>query len=776
VLDFGLAKALDPTPGTADLSDSPTITSPAMTRAGVILGTAAYMSPEQARGKAAEKASDMWAFGCVFFEMLSGEQAFKGEDVTDTLATIVKSEPNWKRLPADTPVSVRSLLLQCLRKQPSQRLDSARAMRIALAEAIAMPEPESGASVVPRGGVRRLRMLAYLAAAAVAGGLVTWTLRPSPPITRPISRLLLDLRPAEQFVGSANSPRPSRTAFVLSPNGQTVVFGGVLGTITQLFTRNLSETEATPLVGTEGARFPILSPDGQWVAFPTNTKLFKVPVSGGPPVVICDLPTTVPFAGVTLFGASWGSNDQIVFSVDGRGIWAVSGGGGTPVAISKADPGKSEARHILPYVLPNGKAMLYTIIASPNDWENSSVVLQSLETAERRTLLRGGADARYVSTGHLLYMKTGTLMAVPFDAELELRGHHAAVLDGVMQAVNAPNSADETGAGQFAVSEQGTLVYLPGGVYPPFPSELMWVDRQGVSTPIPIPSGAIMPRLSPDGKRLAYAAPRQFRDEDLWIYDFNRQTSTRLTFQGNNVFPVWAPDSKSLVFTTLTSGVLNLARIPADGSGLPERVLTSQSNQWPSSWSPTGNVVAFLETHEGINQISMMSMDGGREAKLFLQSRFPLAYPEFSPDGRWLAYASAESGATEVYVQPYPGPGEKVRISPNGGFAPLWPHGQRELLYVRVVNDPVKAPASAGAPIDQVMRVAIDTTNGFRASAPHLLYEGPFTVTSPVGGYDVALNNERFIIIKRGMAEPPVVQMQVVLNWVEELKHLAPTN
>ena len=182
----------------------------------------------------------------------------------------------------------------------------------------------------------------------------------------------------------------------------------------------------------------------------------------------------------------------------------------------------------------------------------------------------------------------------------------------------------------------------------------MWVDRQGVSTPIPIPSGAIMPRLSPDGKRLAYAAPRQFRDEDLWIYDFNRQTSTRLTFQGNNVFPVWAPDSKSLVFTTLTSGVLNLARIPADGSGLPERVLTSQSNQWPSSWSPTGNVVAFLETHEGINQISMLSMDGGREAKPFLQSRFPLAYPEFSPDGRCLAYASAESGATEVYVQPYP--------------------------------------------------------------------------------------------------------------------------
>jgi serine/threonine-protein kinase len=419
---------------------------------------------------------------------------------------------------------------------------------------------------------------------------------------------------------------------------------------------------------------------------------------------------------------------------------------------------------------------MYTVMASPNDWEDSSVVVQSLETGERRTLFRGGADARYVSTGHLLYMKTGTLMAVPFDAErLELRGRHAAILDGVMQAVNANNGVDETGAGQFAVSEQGTLVYLPGGVYPPFPNELMWVDRQGGSTRIPIPSGALTPRLSPDGKRLAYFLPRHLRDCDLWIYDFDRQTSTRLTFEGNNVFPVWAPDGKSLVFSTLISGVQNLARISADGSGMPERLLTSQFFQTPSSWSPTRNVVAFLEGHEGIFQIWTLQMDGGHEAKPFLQTRFQLLYPEFSPDGHWLAYVSSESGTGEVYVQPYPGPGEKVRISPNGGFAPLWARGQRELFYLRVANDTAKAPAFGGPPMDQVMRVAIDTTNGFRASTPHLLFEGPFAGSAPVGGYDIAPNSERFIINKWGMAEPPVVQMHVVLNWFEELKRLAPT-
>jgi serine/threonine-protein kinase len=757
VLDFGLAKALEPG------GSGPTSTG---TEAGIILGSAAYMSPEQAGGQPVNEQTDLWAFGCVFYEMLTGHRTFRGETFSETVATVLEREPDWSRLPASTPAVVRSLLRQCLRKQPAQRLHDARAARIALEDAIAAPEFATGSVVAPTRHRSWSRLAALLAVAVLAGGVVAWVLKPSPRLDRPISRMLLDVRPAERFVGGADAFRPSRTAIALSHDGQTVVFSGVRGNARQLFKRKLNEVEATPMTGTEGARFPFLSPDGQWVGFQVEDKLKKTPLGGGPPVVICDVPRS---PGVV--GASWSADDRIVFSTV-RGISVVSAAGGTPTAITTADSHGAVLGHLTPHILPGGKAILYTVIDPLGDWDQANVVVQSLDTAERRTLFKGGADARYVPTGHLLYMKTGTLLAVPFDAEkLELRGPPVAILDNVMQAVAADNSDDETGAGQFTISGNGTLAYLTGGIFPGNQYQLVWVDRRGMATALPIrPGRHFAPRVSPDGKRVAYfqARPRS-RVTDVWVYEVDRQNSTRLTLEGWSVWPVWAPDGKSLLVSNITSGIENLARLRADGSGALERLTTSKYPQSPASWSAFGNVVAFVETHKAINQIWVLPMDGGYEPKLFLQAPFSLSHPDFSPDGRWLAYVSAESGANEVYVQPYPGPGDKIRVSTDRGNGPVWAKTGRELFYRRNINVNNNVMV-------QTMLVDIDTTGSFHANKPRVLFEGQYGQATPLRGYDIAPDGQRFIMTTRGSPEPPITQMHVILNWTEELKRLVPTN
>jgi Tol biopolymer transport system component len=367
-----------------------------------------------------------------------------------------------------------------------------------------------------------------------------------------------------------------------------------------------------------------------------------------------------------------------------------------------------------------------------------------------------------------LYMRMGSLLGVPFDlGRLELRGPSVGILDNVMQAVAADVANDETGAGQFTVSENGTLAYLPGGIYPAQRAQFVSVDRTGVATVLPIRSGrSWSPRVSPDGKSIAYfeARPRS-RITDVWIYDMRRQNSARLTLQAWSFWPVWAPDGKSLVVSSVMSGHQNLARVPADGSGVPERLTTGEYPQTPASWSGPANVLAFLEARVGLNQIWMLPMNGYRKPWPFLETPFQSGYPEFSPDGRWLAYVSTESGAAEVYVRPFPGTGEKIRISTNNGRAPVWARNQRELFYMQIADSTT-----------QVMSVEIHTASGFQAGTPRFLFEGRYPPGVPHRNYDISADGQRFIMIRGSDPEPPVTQMHVVLNWAEELKRLVPTN
>ncbi len=766
VLDFGLAKAreradvLSDIGQTVDTAQSPTIASPAVSQAGVILGTAAYMSPEQARGKPVDKRTDVWAFGAVLYEMLTGARAFEGEDVTELLASVVKSTPNWAALPADLPSSVVTLIQRCLEKDRKTRIGDIAVARFLLSAdaSVASAAPAvSGSSGAPS---RWLQLVPWVAAAVVVGAMVLWLLPRRADEARPVAHLLMNLLPAESLASSPNAyPRPARTAMVFAPDGRRVVFAGARGTATQLYARALDQTDAMPIPGTEGGQAPMLSPDGAWIGFWADDKMKKVPVGGGPPVTICDLPDD------SFWGASWGEDDTIFFAAR-AGMFKVAAAGGTPSAITTVETTKGE-RHLLPQPLPGGRALLFT--APPN------VALLSLDTGERRTILEGAADARYVDTGHLVYMKSGTLMAVPFDVRsMQATGSPVALIENVMHAVNAGNAANETLAGQFAVSRSGALLYVDGGIFPSLQSTLVWADRNGVAQPL---AGAqvrpyLFPRLSPDGQKVAVAVRRDTsRETDVWMFDVARQSPTKLTFDGGGS-PVWSPDSRRVLYASGSGGITHLELVNGDGSGTPERLATGEINRSPASWASGPRAIVFLQRPTpNTFGIWVLPMDGGTAGapRLFLESRFSLQYPELSPDGRWMAYVSLESGSAELYVQAYPGGGEKIRISTEGGLEPIWTNNGRELLYRSFTP-------SGGL---RFMSVTIRSSSPFQADAPRVLFEsgqGEYDTTSPLREWDVTRDGQRFLLTRISeFKDTPVTTMHVVLNWAEELKRRVPT-
>jgi eukaryotic-like serine/threonine-protein kinase len=768
VLDFGLAKlvaqgeperrpdsAVSPT-----LSQTPTLISPAaMTNVGMILGTAAYMSPEQARGKPADKRADVWAFGAVLYEMLSGARAFAGDDMADVIAAVMKSTPEWNALPQDVPPAVISLIKGCLEKDRASRIRDLAVARFVLATDISATVPTASAPAIARSRWRDV--LPWALTAIVLGVAIGWLIPRSASRDALVTQLQTGVQPAEQLVTSIASTRPSRTAMAISPDGRSLVFVGMRGGMRQLYTRSLDRAEAAPIEGTEGATGPFFSPDGAWIGFWTDTRtertIKKVPVAGGPGVAI-------PNAAAGLgFGASWAEDGTIYFAAR-SGIFKVSSSGGMAEAITKPD----SERHMQPHVLPNGKAFLFTSLTA--GWDTANIVLHTLDTGQQRVVIQGGTDARYVNTGHILYMKLGTLMAVRFDiGSLQVTGPPVALIEGVMHAINAPNMVDETGAGQFAVSPAGTMAYILGGVGRFLESSFVWLDRKGVPEPLaaaPV-RPYLFPRLSPAGDKIAVGIRSGIgRGTDLWVYDVVRGAPTRLTFDGAGN-AVWSPDGKRLaVFVNTGPTTSGLYTVAADGSGSPEPVQMVDGPQTPASWTSSANDLAVLQQGSPA-RVWVVPMQGDAKPTLFLESRFSLTYPEFSPDGKLMAYVSSESGSPEVYVQAYPGPGEKIRVSTNGGAEPLWSPNGRELFY-----------RGQTAERQQFFSAAVTSVSPFRIDTPRLLFENKtfeYDNTVPIRSWSVSPDGQRFLLLRFAPStDKPVTSMHVVLNWTEELKRRAP--
>jgi WD40 repeat protein len=507
--------------------------------------------------------------------------------------------------------------------------------------------------------------------------------------------------------------------------------------------RALDNSEATPMAGTEGAYCtPIFSPDGQWLAFfdPRARELRKIPIQGGPPV------TVVKTGGI--YGATWGNDNTIIYC-DGTvrvGLQRVSSAGGTPEWITHVDSTKGETAHRWPVFLPGGKAFLFAIVKGVDDVQ---IVVQRLDTGQRRLLVQGGTFPQYVPTGHLVYVRGGRLMAVPFDVDrLQVKGTAVPVAENVREA--------STGAAEFGLSPQGSLVYVPGGTQ----SRLVWVSRNGKEQPLAAPAHAYdTARLSPDGRRVAVGIGAE-QGTQIWIYDLSREPAlTRLTFEGtNNISPVWTPDGKRIVFQSNKEGPPNLFWQLADGSGGPERLTTSEHLQAPMSWSPDGQLLAFIEVNPTTGRDIWVQRLSDRKAQPFVRTPFNETAPRFSPDGRWLAYASDESGHDEIYVQPYPGPGGKWLISTEGGTEPAWNPNGRELFY------------RSG---DKMMSVDIATQPGFAAGKPRMLFEGQYEGASiPTANYDFSPDGQRLLMVTK---ESEQKQINVVLNWFEELKRRVPT-
>jgi eukaryotic-like serine/threonine-protein kinase len=768
VLDFGLAKALEPQRAAIDVSHSPTIASPTMmSGVGVLLGTAAYMSPEQARGKAVDKRADIWAFGAVLYEMLTGKRAFDGEDVTDTVAAVVRSEPKWNALPDAVSPSVRVFLRRCLHKDPKQRVGDIRDVRLALEGVFetAVTQASEATVALARATWRRylVPVLASLVTAVIVS-LASWMLWPAtePPL---VNRFNVPLPEGLQF---RNTGRP---VMAFSPDGRRFVYNSTAG----LYLHAMGELSSRLIPGTEASLTnPAFSPDGQSVAYFQGNQLKRIAISGGAPVVIC--------AAANPFGISWERDNTILFG-QREGIMRVSAAGGTPELVVRA---KNDEQMHGPQMLPDGASVLFTVtgVTSERRWDQADIAVQSLRTDQRTVVLKGGSDARYVPTGHLVYALGNDLFAVAFDAKRrEVRGGPVSVIEDVMRAVPANLT---TATANYGISNQGTLVYATGGASAAIQRTLVWVDRAGQEQVIPAPTRAYTyPRLSPDGTRVALDIRDQ--ENDIWIWDLTRQTLTRLTFDpAADTYPVWSPDSRRLIFASTRSGRNNIYWQTADGTGAPDR-LTDSGDQSPFTIAPDGSQIVFREGVQGpsglvpsvqndLMRLLMGSPDrtpsnaASRSRMPLIQTRFNELNAEISPDGRWLAYQSNESGHYEIYVRPFPAVDSgRWQVSENGGRTPAWARSGDELFYL--------------APSNTIMGVRVEGSSSWRGSTPTMVLRAMPYYLPPEGAgeagrtFDVAADGKRFLMIKPGSGDtaPPPQRVIVVENWVEELKRLVPT-
>ena len=765
VLDFGLAKAMDSVSSSPGLSHSPTMTDlrdghgEAATHAGVILGTAAYMSPEQAAGQVVDRRSDIWSFGVVLMEMLTGQPVFSGETVSHLLAAVLRAEPNWPALPLETPDALRRLLRRCLEKDRKRRLDSAAAVILELDEARTprvAASPQAALPLlmpVPRRRVAPLVVASVLGGALVAAAASLVLTRSSRPAPAPLVRFAVTPPAALSF---GMSPQAAARDFAVAPDGSFLVYRA--GSEGQLVVRAFDRLDATPLPGITSAYMPFVSPDSRWIAFVDDSlTLKKVAVTGGAPVTVARLP-------VWPRGATWIDEATIIVGTNSptTGLLRVPAGGGEPVVLTVPDRARGEEGHILPSALPGGRAVLFTIGAA--EPKNAQIALLDLETGKQTTVIRGGRDARYVASGHLVYLVDLALSAVPFDlARRAVVGDPVRVIDGV--------AAAPTSALNVAVTDAGMMVYLPRGGSAGSPRSLLWVDRQGRETPIPAPARPYeSPRLSPDGTRIAVSIRDQ--EADIWVWTLARQTLTRLTFDPDvDLSPVWTPDGHRIVFASTRTGVYNLYVREVDGAARDVRLTNGANTQLPDSITPDGASVIGHEVRPQTKSdlvgvpLSLGLKDGVAVPEELVTTPFDEWDAQVSPDGRFLAYQSMESGQSEIYVRPYPNvAGARWQVSSGGGSEPAWTRNGRELIYLDAAHH--LTATSVGL-----------TASAFTASAPSRLETTAYTTTGVWRSYDISPDGQRFLVLKENANDTQASELPgfvVVQNWVEELKRLVP--
>ncbi|HJZ78481.1 MAG TPA: protein kinase [Vicinamibacterales bacterium] len=759
VLDFGLAKTTGPTASSAGSVSgvAATITSPAlMTGAGMVLGTAAYMSPEQARGNAVDKRADIWAFGVLLWEMLTGHRPFAGDTVSDTLAAVLRDDPSWDHIPG----RIQPILRRCLQKDPRQRLRDIGDVRVLLEDALASPGSTGWSFAAARPLWRRAMpgVASVVATGLVVGGATWIAARPSP--DRLVQHLSL-AHPQPEVVGGNDFD----DNIAVSPDGRTVAYvaaaTSVNSNILRLYLRALGRREPVLLSAT--ARAPFFSADGQWIGFvENNERLSKVPLTGGPPVAIGGRANAPR-------GISWGDDDRIVYATAdlATGLMRISAAGGEPTMVTKADVSKGEADHVFPDVLPRGRGILFTIVGSAST-PGSDVALFDSKTGTYRVLIRDGTHPKYVAPGYVVYARAGSLQAVAFDLDrLEVVGSPVPVLEGVQTR--------PSGAAAFGIASNGTLAYIERGVAEE-DRTLAWLDRQGRETPLALQAGYYVSfALSRDGSNVALSRNSNVGNQsEIWVWSNERQTLSRVSFEpGAHEAPLWTPDGRSIAYTSCQTGCsLYLRR--GDGTGSPEALLNvkdkaQRAQVFASGWTPDGRLLFEEQRLGGSWTVKSVALSGSREEVTLLSDpSYREGAATVSPDGRWLAYVSNESGAPKVYVRTFPDTSAgKWQVSSDFATTPKWSTDGHQLYFV---DSPRQSDPAVAV-------VEVQAGSTFSFSRPRRLFNLPPTVRGVAlmrnfsGEFDVSRDGQRFLFVRNGegLVRPNV---NVVLNWTADLARL----
>jgi serine/threonine-protein kinase len=741
VLDFGLAKAASGDGSGPDLTQAPAHTIGG-THAGVILGTATYMSPEQARGKPVDKRTDLWAFGCVLYEMLTGRPAFTGETISDTIAGILERDPDWRALPAATPPSVTRLLQRCLSKDPRRRLHDIADARIEIEDALDGDGAQTPAQTAT-GDRPRVRLPWAIAvvtsvAALIAVVALTWYVRmarqtqTAPPR---ISRMTI------ASSGTAAVTPNGNRSLAITPDGTRVVYVG--NNVRQLFVHPLDRLDSVPLVtATVPLNWVFVSPNGQWVGFDEGGTLKKVALAGGPVKTVLN----TGLGGSS--GATWAPDDTIIFTTldPTTGLLRVSADGGDVAVLTRPALARGELDHLWPEMLPGGRAVLFTITATGGP-DAAQVAVLDLATGASRVVMPGGSHAHYVQSGHLIYTAGGTLRAVPFDLDrLETRGTPVTVLPRLV--------TKSQGAAEFVVAADGTFAYVDAPDVAAA-NTLVWVDRKGREKPLGAPPGPYEhPRVSPDGMRVAVV-----KEDDIWVLDLAGQRTSQLTFAPAKYFaPLWTKDGHRLLsFSPVReSGLFWQA---ADGTGAAKRLGTGL----PSGVTPDGRHVIFSSA-PGARDVMLLTLDASQHVEPLIKTAANERNGVVSANGRWVAYESDSSGEFEIYVKPFPTVKEvQWLVSTAGGTRPLWAPDGQELFFV--------------APDGSLMAVRVDARgSSWRAGSPVRVVEGLYInrTSRSSRNYDVSRDGQRFLMVKPPAKPAAAPRIIVVQNWFEELRRLVP--